>query len=1034
MKPFLKEIADYYIQRHPDDLTDYCFIFPNKRSCAFFSHYLAQGALSSAGSLLLPEITTINDFVTDIAENVEATRLEQLFILYHCYRKIALGIAPADAGDVIIDFNKFRFWGDVILSDFTDVDKYMVDPEELFHNIDTLKEISADYLEPEQIEVIERYWGAGKIPPPISDFWRHVTHKSESDDSNPRVSTTSFIKLWQILYRLYVDFNSELSRRGLSYQGKTYRDALESLRQTEADELPYSRYIFIGFNVLSTVEKEIFKTLRDKHVADFFWDYVSPAFADKNNLATTFLRDNIRQFPHPDDAAGVGEMLKEFPPIDVIALPAVDGQLKMTSRILRKLFPEESIGKADLLSTAIVLPDETLALPLIDSIPGYISKINVTMGYPMRNTPVASLLASVITMQLKVSRQNGEYTYFHEDVREVLAHPFVRAISSDDADRIVKLLNDNRIFNVPVSMFALPAYSRLAPLFALSVSEDSAENVISYLENLCQWLLGEVLVRYRSSDQDDSSVDDMEVDDQAVEEPVLTTGGAIEAGFLRHYLAALDELKRLRREHRADLDVDLEESTVFHLVERLVGSESVRFEGVPLEGLQVMGMLETRALDFDTVIIPSMNERIYPRRHYSKSFIPPALRSGYGMSTIDHQESISAYYFYRLISRAERVILLYDSRTTGISGGEPSRYINQLHYLYKPKHLRLFAGSYNLTINSEKSPFSLTLSDSQRQALRRYLDPNSGRYLSASAINKYINCPVDFLLSVIEGYKEDDEIKNYIDESTLGKVVHEVVEQLYKSRQHDSRPLFVDKELIRIINDKASIRRFVVRAINAHYLRIEDDLDTPLSGDSEVMASIISQLVSLMLVHELDGLREFKFLSAEKEEVGTLTFPGGLRINFKYFIDRLDIPTFDNGYQPYRIIDYKTGSDDISAPSVEALFDNTLEHRPKAILQLFLYANAVAQHHPDVSADTPILPQIYRFRTIGADRTPDFLSIGKETVMDYRMFNDEFLRLMEERLNTLFARLDSPEPIVLKASECEYSCKYCMFKTLCGRN
>ncbi|MDE5607656.1 MAG: PD-(D/E)XK nuclease family protein [Muribaculaceae bacterium] len=1034
MKPFLQEIAEYYVANHADALTDYCFVFPNKRSGVFFSHYLAREAARHSGSVLLPEITTISEFVTEIADTVEASRLEQLFILYHCYRKIAVEAAAGADEDVVIDFNKFRFWGEVILNDFTDVDKYMVDPEQLFHNIDTLKEISADYLSPEQIAVIERYWGADKVPPGISDFWRHVVHESESDSKSPRVSTTSFIKLWQILHPLYIEFNNALDARGLSYQGKTYRDALNILRDTSADDLPYFRYVFIGFNVLSTVEEDIFAALRDKNVADFFWDYVSPAFADDENRATRFLKEYVRKFPHPIDASGVGERLEEFPQIDVIALPAVEGQLKMTSRILQSTFPETNIDKANLLSTAIVLPDESLALPLIDSLPPYIREVNVTMGYPMRNTPVASLIASVITMQLKASRHKGEFTFFHEDVRAVLAHPFVRAISSDEADRIVKLLNDNRIFNVSVSLFESPHLTRLSPLFGTVVVSETTDNVIAFLENLCTWLLGEVMVHYKSTQVDEDADDPGDPGDRIVDNVTLTTAGAIEAGFLRHYLSALDELKRLRREHSDDLDVDLEEGTIFHLVERLLGSESVRFEGMPLKGLQVMGMLETRALDFDTVIIPSMNERIFPRRHFAKSFIPPALRAGYGMATIDHQESISAYYFYRLISRAKRVILLYDSRSSGMASGEPSRYINQLRYLYRPERLSFYTGSYRMTGSSEKSPFALTLSPSQRQVLRRYLDPASGRYLSASAINKFINCPVDFLLSVVEGYREDDEVKSFMDESTLGTVVHEVVEKLYRSQQLGDEPLIVDHHLIKILDNDRVIRKYVDRAINKHYLKLGDNLDAPLTGDADVMASIICQLVKLMLSHELDGLRRFRFISAEEEKVGVLTFPGGLKINFKYFIDRVDIPTFENGYEPYRIIDYKTGSDDTKASSVESLFDNTLEHRPKAILQLFLYANALAQLDPKVSPDTPIMPQIYRFRTIGANRTPDFLTIGNQTVLDYRSFNEEFMQIMEEKLNTLFGKLDSEEPIVLQASESEYSCKYCMFKTLCGRN
>lgn len=1037
MKPFLQEIAEYYIKNRADKLEDYCFVFPNKRSSVFFSHFLAEAALADDIAVLHPEVMTISDLVAEQTDAVEATRLEQLFILYHCYRSIIKEDIAEGAAEPLVDFNKFRYWGDVLLNDFTDVDKYMVDPAEIFHNIETLKEISADYLTPEQVKVIERYWGMEKIPPRIKDFWRHVVHTSKSNDHVSRIATTSFLKLWQVMFRLYTAFRAELVTRGLSYQGMIYRDALARLKDTPAQDLPYERYVFIGFNVLSTVEHGIFATLHDKRRADFFWDFVSPAFADVDNRATRFLRKYVKEFPQPLDAHNVGAQIKTFPDIEVISVPSVEGQIKLTSQIVGTLFPENQFTDSQLLSTAIVLPDETLALPVIDSLPSYIDEVNVTMGYQLRNTPAAALIGSVISMQLRARKLHNQLTYFHEDVRAVLAHPLVRSINSLIADRIVTWLNTAHVFNIPVTVFDTPDFAPLRPLFASAGEKDDAEQVFAYLENLCRWLLSNVIRVYSLPQSRMKTVED---DDYDVGTTLkMSSAGAIEAGFLRQYLVALDELQQLRKQHIADLDVDLTEGTIFHLVERLVGGESVRFEGMPLRGLQIMGVLETRVLDFDNVVILSMNENIFPRKHFSKSFIPPALRAGYGMSTIDHQESISAYYFYRLISRAKNVKLLYDSRTVGLSSGEPSRYINQLRYIYSPENLKLTSVSYHLVTRNSDS-LTITLQPHHIERLRQYMNPDSGKALSASAINRFINCPVEFVLQNLEGYGEDDELLPFMDEKTYGSVLHQVVERLYKSQQRNGQPLLVDEKLIKILDNDILIKREIVAAINELYLRIGKDNQSPLVGDSEMIARLMLPQVRNMLRHELDIIPEFYFIGAEVKSnlpkgYDTLRFPRGLSFNFKYFIDRVDkIQSGDTSIT--RIIDYKTGSDVIEATDVASMFNNQLKNRPKAMLQLFLYANAYAQFTPGMSSSDPILPQIYSFKTIAAGSAPQKLRIAKQEVTDYREWNDEFLDYMESELTKLFKAVDNEDgsPITFRGADNDYACNYCMFKTICGKN
>jgi len=1021
MKPLLQDIAEYYIGRQGRDITNYCFVFPNKRAGVFFNHFLARAAEDAGFPLIHPEVLTISDFIAGFTDSVEASRIEQLFILYRCYRDVMTRNRTTEEEADGVDFNKFQYWGDVLLSDFTDVDKYLVDPAELFHNIETLREISSNYLTPEQIEVIKRYWGDDKVPRQVAEFWNHAVHVSDSGEHGDRRATAPFIKLWQVMYELYTAFNTELDSRGLCYQGMVYRRALDEICMASPDDFPYDRYVFIGFNVLSTVEERIFADMRDKGIADFFWDYASPSFADGENRATRFLRNYVKDFPQPDDAAGIGAMLTGWPRIEVVGVPSVNGQTKVVSEIIASLMPDGGTDTT-LLSTAIVLPDENLCMPIINTLPPEIREINVTMGIPLRNTPVASLMSSIISMQLRARRVRYENTFFRDDVIAVLSHPLVRSISSVTCDRIAKAVSLQRLFNVPRTLLMSAEFEPLHQLFESPSDPDSSREVFAYLKRLVEWLLGRVYLRYTIQA-------DVTGEDDDIPEPTLTAAGAIEAGFLRHYLCAIDELQRLQRNHLEDLKVDLTDSTVFHLVERLMGGESVSFEGRPLKGLQVMGMLETRAIDFENVIITSMNERIFPRKHFSKSFIPPALRHGYGMATIEHQESISAYYFYRLISRARRVFLLYDSRTQGTRSGEPSRYINQLRYLYRPEGLRVATASYDLKVD-DADKVTLSIDSVRRAKLDSYISIDNPRYISATSINNFINCPIQFALSYLEGYFDNDDVKDFFDEATFGSVLHRVVERLYSSLQVDGKPVVVDKSVIGRLNRTEVIMPEIKRAINKLYLgRLEEDT-APLTGDAELIARMMNDMVRYMLSHELDSYDSFIFISGERKENVRLKISDRLTINFSYTIDRVDEVIDETGRRVIRIIDYKTGGDKVST-TISHMFEYYYDGRDKAVLQLFLYCNAFVQHNSlDIDDTVLVQPMIYRFRTIGQNQPPQPLTIDGQVVMDYRQFNDLIMERLDGLLYPLFYPGDDGG-VVFMCPDDDHACKYCKFTTIC---
>lgn len=1034
MNTFLSEIARYYIDRYGKDIIDFCFVFPNKRAGVFFSHFIDQASTEAGYPLIHPEVTTISDLVADITDAIEASRIEQLFILYRCYRDIIR--QEKGSAEETVDFNKFQYWGEVLLSDFTDVDKYLIDPAELFRNIEALKEINSNYLTPEQIETIKRYWGEEKVPPQVADFWKHAVHVNQDQDPGRRPSTAAFIKLWQVMYKLYTRYNAELESRRLTYQGRMYKDALEIVRNSTSDDFPYSKYIFVGFNVLSTAEEKLFESFKAKGIADFFWDYASPTFTDPTNRATRFLKNYIAAFPQPGDSGDIGKQLTEYPQIEVIGVPSVSGQTKIASRIVNAIFPDDGTGLSpdELLSTAIVLPDETLCTPMVNTLPEHITDINITMGYPMRNTPVASLVSLIVSMQLRARKNTARDTFFYEDIIAVLSHPLIRSIDSTACDAIGKYVRENRLYNVDRAILLDDGYKTLAPLFEIVRDTNSHQEVISYMRRLLGWLLQQINTKYTLVE------DPGDTDEDPV--PRLSVAGAIEAGFIKHYLAAIDELERLRAKHLGDLNVQLDDGTVFHLLERLIAGESVAFEGQPLKGLQIMGLLETRALDFDNVIILSMNERIFPRKHFSRSLIPPALRLGYGMATIDHQESLSAYYFYRLITRAKKVYLINDSRTQGLKSGEQSRYINQLRYIYAPEKLRITNAFYNLHL-TETNFLHLPMTTRRRQLLDRFTSTENRAYLSATSINRFISCPLAFALCYLEGYYEDNDVNNYFDEATLGSVIHQVVERLYSSRQLDGHPALINRAVINALKREEVIMPELYKSINRHYLKRDENDQRAIPADAQLLARIIYQLVVNMLEHELDNYSEFEFISGEKKHKHRLRISPDIEINFSYTIDRIDRVTAPDGSKIIRIIDYKTGGDKV-ASKIENLFvPDSYGNVNKAILQLYLYCNAYAQNEIH-DRSVKIQPVIYSFRTIGQNLAPEAIKIEGNVIEDFRQIidikktgeqyyaNDKILEQLACRLRPLF-NPDNDETFLFKTADNDHACKYCQFLSICGR-
>lgn len=989
MTPFLQLVARAYVESAPDEIAGSCFVFPNKRAAIFFERFMRE-ELSVAGikPAIMPETTTITDFIASFSpELTQANRYDLLLTLFDEYRRISTAAVSSPKADGEEDFDRFIFWGEMLVADFDDVDRYLADADAIFTNIKRYREISSNFLTPDQIDIIRRFWGEERSPKTVDEFWDHIGNE-ESESSR------SFLKLWEVLGPLYHAYHDSLASAGLASQGMLMRNAVKATAPTSHFNFEHARYIFVGFNMLSTAEIKIFSNLQRRGMADFYWDYNSPALDMPLSNTGRYLKRNIKEFPSRftlDEP-----QTTTMPDIQIIGISSGVGQAKAAGSILKGWVDKKIITNPDnAISTAVVLPDESLFIPMIHSVPESIGTLNVTMGLPMRLGPMASLIKSIISLQLRSRRRSdGSRTFFHEDVSRLLSSGLLAELCPEGSvANLESEIRRRRLFNVDASMI-IDLIPELSPVFHLPMTPDGKDfDFPRYLTDLCDFLLEKT---------------------------------APERKMQRHFVESYSAASAQLFDAASRLDINMSGEAFCRLVERAVASDKVPFNGEPLEGLQLMGVLETRLLDFDNVIILSMNERIFPRRRYSRSFIPDALRHGYGLSTLESQESTYAYYFYRLLSRARRVTLLYDARNSGLKSGEPSRYISQLLYFY-PETVSHLLGSYRGAgftqppINVEKTPEVLG-------KMRRFLK-GGGSNLSASAINTYINCPLSFYLQYVERYNPENEITDFIDSSTYGSIIHAVAQRVFLSFRPSGseEPVTVTGAMLERVIEHTNplLDRIITEETNLTYNRMPPHrLLEPLTGECKVMGKVIRASIVSILRRDI-ARAPFTFVEAELSVPSngvSLTFNAteGLDVNMRMIIDRVD--RMPDGSLCF--IDYKSGGDALTAPDLESLFETDRPNRAKAILQLLLYCHLYNRHF---ATDVAIRPLLYKILDMSKSSTGE-VRIAKKAVTDYHSVIEPFLELLRSKIAEIF----NPEVPFRQAAD-DHNCTFCQMKAMCGR-
>ncbi len=970
MNNFLQQLAKYYFNKYQTNISQYCFVFPGRRAGLFFQQHLSKLLKEP---MWAPNILTINEFIQTFSPYPIADKITLIFELYNVYSNIY---------KTGVSFDEFLPWGEIILNDFDDIDKYGADAKQVYSNLLSIKEIEDDYsyLTEEQIQTIRNFWHS---------FNPNGTSKHQEE----------FIRIWDRLYDVYKLFNEKLIEKEITYEGYVYKSILNKINTKEPLEIPYPKIIFVAFNALNISEQKLFHHLQLTQRAEFIWDSplwlhpdkskkTSPFETPKMNEAIRFMDENLINFPSPSDWELPCN--KDLPEIEITSAASDTAQTQVMNELLKSdtfTAPNEPLTELNsALKNAVVLTDETMLLPVLHTIPETHDKVNITMGYPLKNTPAYGLLELLFEMQKNCRRtKQGKTWLYFRNVIPILSHQYIEPLDSDLHKKLIRDITLNNKTYIEAN--ELNQSKLLGAIFKyIDNNTEFANYVIELLHIIYQEL-------------------DKNTDQNLV----------IEKEFLYQLYLTVKQLSDLLNK----LSIELEKETWIRLFKRTAELKSIPFNGEPLLGLQLMGILETRALDFENLIILNMNEGIFPQTGATNSLIPYNLRSAFRLPTIEHQDSIFAYYFYRLIHRAKKVHLLYNSSSQGMQTGEMSRFLFQLKYEYPPQKIKFSTAVDSVTIQPPKS-YYVTKSTKVIELLNQYLEKGQKK-LSPSALSVYFECPLRFYYKYILKAKEPEEINEEIDPRIFGTLFHETVEDIYQD--------LINKEVQKsdieyLLKNKDIIQKALQNSFNKYFHNQLNQNDfTDIQGKNVLIYDIILKYIYEFLAVEKQQA-PFTLLGLEKEVNSSLNLSDGKQVNIGGTIDRLDKKN-----NTIRIIDYKTGSGDDFFVSCEELFSEEKHKNKKAIFQTLLYSY-ILNNDISFAQEKTYAPGVVWIKKIFT--SPDYsLKLGTRTKnqpLSLDLVKDEYIEQLKSHLENLF----NPE-IPFRQTEHTESCRACSYSGICGK-
>ena len=948
METFLKQVAHDLYNKTEGNFTKVAIVFPNKRASLFFNEYLAQ---ESDRPIWSPTYVSISELFRQSSDLSIADPIKLVCDLYKVFQK-------ATGSKETLD--DFYFWGEMLIADFDDADKNMADTHALFSNLKDLNELmdNYDFLEEGQKEALSQFFHNFSI--------NQVTELKQR-----------FISMWNVLGDIYAEYKALLESQSIAYEGMLYRQVIEQL---DVEALPYNKYIFVGFNVLNKVEHTLFKKLNEAGKAMFYWDYDTFYLNKTPHEAGEFIRRNLRDFPS-ELPASFFDNLNQPKEVTFIESPTENGQVRYLPQWIRENLTSQEK------ETAVVLCNEALLQPVLHALPDNVKHINITMGFPLSQTPAYSFVNALMELHTSgYNPNNGRYLF--AEVISVLKHPYTRQLSPEAEKLEQTLTRDNRFYPLP--------------------SELKQDNVLELLFtprrnnlDLCSMLseaLKEVAVIYQQQAASHS-----DAFDQLYRESLFKTYTLV------NRFHTLIESKEL----------NVQAGTFQRLLTRVMSSSSIPFHGEPAIGMQVMGVLETRNLDFRHLIMLSVNEGQLPKAGGDSSFI---------MTTIDHKIAVYAYYFYRLMQRAEKVTLVYNTATDGINRGELSRFMLQflIEWGYPVLRKQLEAAQSP----QSSAPIIIEKTPDVMERMKSVFDirNNPKALISPSALNCYLDCPLKFYYKYVALLSAPDEVTADIDSAKFGSIFHYAAEHIYKDLTAHGK-LISRENLETLLKDEVRLQTYVDNGFKELFFNLPPNEQPEYNGIQLINSAVIVKYIQQLLRNDL-RYAPFTFIGSEQrifENIEICTSTGDIQSRIGGIIDRID-----SKGESLRIVDYKTGGDADTPANVQSLFIPD-KKRSNYVFQTFLYASIVCKKLREKNDSRLVAPALLYIHRAASENYSPVIQMGeprkpKEPVDNFAQYEGDF----RENLKTLLEDIFNPD-ISFTQTEIEDKCAYCDFRALCKK-
>lgn len=836
-----------------------------------------------------------------------------------------------------IDYSSFVAWGEMMQNDFEEIDRYLIDADLLYAELKVQKEIDDLFeTDPEQALQIKKFW-------------------SLFTDKEPSRLKTNFLHTWQVLPKLYHGLQATLAAKNKTTEGHAYR-MLAMHPEKYLTIAKVQATILAGFYALTPAEQKLFEYVSSTG-GTILWDADNYYTDQVEQEAGFYFRQN--PLTQGDFKWKENYLNAEKKQIHITGSPLVVGQIKGVANTLSAGIKD---GTINLNKTAIILSDETLLPVLLQSLPNEISALNVTMGYPFSSTPLYRFIKLLLQMKNKSVRKEDGWYLNIESLQEVFLHPYAHAFFQSTKN----IIKDGAVYFTKLS----------------DVEMDDANMLLEWLEENNNTVFQKYSYWFQKV------INYLDERNETLQKEI--------ASFIR---TEVEELALLTQPFEMLLDASAKEM----LVQDIFDSSRLPFSGEPVKGLQVMGFLETRTLDFETIFIVGVNEGSMPKLSKHNSFIPFNLRKGFKLPTYEEQDAISAYHFWRLFQRSTNIHLVYNTLVNEFAGGEKSRYLLQLFYELQPAMHQHWTFTHRLLATPMEpvtlNPPSFLRTDALTKKLVGLYATTKKLKFSATSLQSFINCSLQFYFRYIEKIKEPEEYHEQIDGAMFGEIFHQTVEKLYASLNGK----------IFSASDAASLKK-QIQPIVLNALKDKYDFHYNQKGFAFLIEKIIVRYVQYIIDTDLQS-ETFAPIAFEKEVVMEHPIREGISVLVKGKFDRLD-----KLRNAYRIVDYKTGNDTVEKQKSGAdVFSNI---KLKVNLQLLLYVWLAEQSGFDLPVNAGIYP--LRRMTNGIEYVEEGYRINNNTMLEF-----------EQGMTTLIDNILYTTDFV--QTEDVKRCQYCPYKTICNR-